>query len=440
MKKSISMKNIFLSLFIFSVFFIQAEAQNSILENALYELPDVIFKEIKTSGNFEKTYELKIKQLLDHEHPEKGYFYQRAFLSHKDFDKPMVMYISGYSQGRASGTELTKILDGNQLSIEHRYFGTSRPDTMDYQYLTLEQAIEDFHHINTLFRQIYSGKWASTGISKGGATVIFYKYFYPNDVDACVPYVAPINTEFEEKRMYAFLDNVGTEECRARILAFQKRILQNRDEVLQLLNVYAQEAKLKFTYLSLEEAFEYSVLEYPFAFWQYGSSCENIPSDTSSISTATKYLTKVSGIGAFGDRDIDYFLPHYYQSATQMGYYGYRTDEFKDLLKVLPIYPYPHAAIVPKNIPVKFDGSLLKKVNAWTQKKGDKIIYIYGANDTWTAAAVPKSDKVDAIWFIMKGKSHGTAKYSEMTPEEKKIFIATLERWLSMKIVNNEIK
>ncbi len=428
------MKNLLLNLFVLIFFIHHASAQDSTrIVNALFELPDVIFKEIPTRGGSAKTFELKIKQLLDHKHPEKGYFYQRAFLSHRDMSKPMVMYLSGYSQARASNTEITRILGANQLSVEHRFFGTSLPDSIDYAYLTLEQASADFHYINELFKKIYTGKWLSTGVSKGGATVVIYKYFYPNDVDACVPYVAPINKERVDKRFDTFLNNVGTEGCRAKILAFQKRMLQHRDEVLPLLKTYSEEKGYKFTYMSFEEAFEYSVLEYQVAFWQYGSLCEEIPSDTTSIASAVKYLMKVSNIRTFSDVDIDYFLPHYYQSANQMGYYSYATENLKDDLKILPIQPYPYGAILPKNWQVDFDGSTLKKINDWVQKKGNRMMYVYGATDFWTATAVPKTDKVDAVWFVLKGKSHG-ANFGGMTPEEKKLFISTLERWLALKI------
>ena len=426
------MKFLFLSFVLFLGFTCNVSAQNVQIEKVLSELPGVTFKELETKGNFEKGYELKIKQPLDHQNPEKGYFYQRVFLSHKGFDKPMVMYISGYSQHRAYETELSKLLGGNQLSIEHRFFGTSVPDTLDYSYLNIEQATADLHHINQLFKRIYKNKWVSTGISKGGATTIFYKYFYPEDVDAGVPYVAPINTGFEEKRLTAFLDTIGSDECREKILSFQKRIFRQREMVLPLLKKFCNDAGLSFKYLGFEGAFEYSVLEYPFAFWQYGSSCEEIPCDTASLQDAVDYLMKVSSMKLFSDRDIDYFLPHYYQSATQLGYYGYDTENFKDDLKVLPVYPHPHAALVPKHIPVKFDGSVLNKVNRWLQTDGNQLMYIYGATDTWTAAAVPPSKNVDAVWFFMKGKDHGSARYSNMTDEDKALFVSTLERWLGV--------
>jgi PS-10 peptidase S37. len=411
------------------------QAQKVTIENALYDLPDVIFKEIGKAD----TFELKIKQPLDHRHPEKGYFYQRAFLTHKAFNKPMVMYLSGYDQPKVYNNELSKLLNTNQLSIEHRYFGKSVPDSLDYNYLNLEQATADLHHINELFKKIYTGKWISTGISKGGSTTIFYKYFFPDDVDVAIPYVAPLNREYEDKRIYTFLDTVGSKSCRQKLFAFQKRMLKHRQEVLPLLQMYSEGAGLKFTYLTLEQAFEYSVLELPFAFWQYYTSSNDIPSEKSSLLGAVQYLTKVSNIKSFSDLEIDYFLSHCYQAATEMGYYGYRTEPFKNDLKTLPLQPHPYAAIVPKGIPLHFDDTLLKKANAWISREGNRMIYIYGSVDTWSATGVPPSDKVDAQWFLLSGKNHRTARFVNMNPDEKQRFIKTLERW-GIPVENPEMK
>jgi hypothetical protein len=398
-------------------------------------LPDVIFKSIGKTD----TFELKIKQPLDHQHPEKGYFYQRAFLTHKAFDKPMVMYLSGYNQDRPYKNELTKLLDANQLSIEHRYFGKSVPDSLDYKYLNLEQATADLHHIAEVFKKIYAGKWISTGISKGGSTTIFYKYFFPNDVDVAIPYVAPLNREYEDQRLYTFQDTVGSKSCRQKLFSFQKRMLKHRKEILPLLQMYSDGAGLKFSTVTLEQAFEYSVLEFPFAFWQYYTSCDEIPSETSSLLAATQYLLKISDIKSYSEEHILGYLSHYYQAATEMGYYGYRTEPFKNDLKALPLQPHPYAAIVPKRIPVHFDGTLLKKANDWIAKEGNRMIYINGAVDTWSATGVAPFDKVDAQWFLLSGKNHRTARFMNMTPDEKQRFIKTLERW-GIPVANPEMK
>ena len=409
-----------------------AQAQN--IESLLFNLPDVIFKKIDTPNSFDLAYELKIRQPLDHFDQSKGYFYQKAFLSHKAFDRPIVINTAGYSKRKNNILEITELLSANQIAVEHRFFGESLPDSLEYQYLNLKQATADLHHINQLLKKIYTGKWVSTGISKGGVTTIFYRYFYPEDVDVSVPYVAPLNKEREDERIYTFLDTVGTDECRKKIKSFQSRLLKNRDEVLSFLKFYSLGAGLKFNYLTFEQAFEYAVMEYPFAFWQWGDSCQNIPGNETALEDAVEYFVSTRPLSLFADRDIKYFGPHYYQSATEMGYYGYETYKFKDLIKSLPTDINPMATFVPNKMDVSFDGSLLKDVHEWIESKGNKFIHIYGSKDIWSACALQPSDKVDSKWFFLKGKDHGAARIANMSVEEKQKLVTILERWLSIKI------
>ena len=413
-------------------------AQENETENRLFLLPDVIFSRVETPPGFQSAYELKIRQPLDHSDPQKGYFYQKAYLSHRGFDKPVVFVTEGYDCRRNATYELTKMLNANQIMVEHRYFGESCPDSLDYKFLNLKQAAADLHHVNELLRNLYPDKWISTGISKGGQTTIYYRYFYPSDVDVSVPYVAPFNLEAEDKRIYTFLDTIGTDECHARIRALQMRLLQHRDEVLPLLKFFCRGAKLQFTYLTFEEAFEYTVLEYPFSFWQWGFDCSLIPTDTASLESALQHLLDVTDISFFSDRDINAFASHYYQAASEMGYYGYRTEDFRGLLKALPVKPHPSAALTPGKMKVDFDGELASAAFQWLQTKGNKIIYIYGGLDTWSATAVPPSEKVDALWFFLPGQGHAGARIRNMTPEEKETLVSALKRWLDIDIPAEE--
>ncbi len=403
------------------------------LEQRLFDLPDVTFKRIEAPQGFSEAWELRVRQPVDHTDPSKGYFYQRVFLSHRGFDRPTVIVTEGYNRSHNRIYEPTELLQANQLDVEHRYFGASVPDSLDYTWLTLEQATADLHHIRELFGRIYSGKWVSTGISKGGQTTIFYRYFYPDDVDVSIPYVAPLNLEYEDTRIYDFLDTIGSDECRKKIYELQVRLLKNRDKVLPLLRWYALGAKLEFTYLTLEEAFEYAVLEYPFSFWQWGFSCEDIP-DGKELEADLKHLMDVVGIAFYSDRDIEAYASHYYQAATQMGYYGYKTEPFARWLKALPVQPHPHAAFVPGKMKVTFDGTLVRKVYDWLAEHGNRFIYLYGATDTWSATRVPESDKVDSVWFILEGKDHRTCRIRNMTEEERSKLVETLERWLEVEI------
>ena len=117
-----------------------------------------------------------------------------------------------------------------------------------------------------------------------------------------------------------------------------------------------------------------------------------------------------------------------------MGYYGYEAYKFKDLIKSLPTDSNPQATFLPKNLDVSFDGSLLNDVHEWIETEGNKFIYIYGGNDTWSASAIQPSENVDSHWFFLKGKDHGQARIKNMTAEEKEKFVKTLEEWLSIKI------
>ena len=81
-----------------------------------------------------------------------------------------------------------------------------------------------------------------------------------------MPYVAPVNLALEDERIYAFLNSVGSRKCRKNIEAIQRRILTDYDESLLRLRWHAKGQELRFNYLTVEEAFEYAVLEYPFRF------------------------------------------------------------------------------------------------------------------------------------------------------------------------------
>ncbi|MCB0572633.1 MAG: hypothetical protein KDC66_22855 [Phaeodactylibacter sp.] len=404
-------------------------AQPTALEQALFNLPDVIFKKIDTPKGFEAAYELSIRQPVDHQDPGKGYFYQRAYLSHRSFDAPMVIATEGYNVPFNRMYELSDYLDANQVDVEHRYFGASSPSSLDYGYLNLEQATADLHHIRELLGQIYGKAWVSTGISKGGQTTIFYRYFYPDDVAASVPYVAPLNLELKDKRIYAFLDTVGSDACRDAIRQVQLRLLKERDKVMPLLRWYAKGAKESFSYLTMEQAFEYGILEYPFSFWQMGFDCDAIPdAKKDGLEKLLDHFVEVVGLSFFNDETMQGYASHYWQAGTQMGYYGYETDDFKGLLKVLS--GEPSAVFMPGKAPMTFEPTLVRKVSEWLQSQGNRFIYIYGGSDTWSATGVPASDKVDAHWYVLPGENHRTARIRNMSEEDQKKLIGELEAWM----------
>lgn len=381
--------------------------------------------------SYSEAYEMMITQPLDHNKPNGQKFKQRIFLSHKNYNSPVVFVTEGYVAGRNYNSELAKIIGSNQVIVEHRYFGKSVPQKIDWQYLNIKQAAADHHAIVQLLKKIYSGKWVSTGISKGGQTTCYFKRFYPDDVDAAVPYVAPINVAQEDPRIYMFLNTVGTEECRNKIKQFQRAFLTKREEIKILLMQDCEKSKTQLAW-DYDFVLEYMVLEYSFAFWQWGQTkCEDIPGADATAEVLYKHMIQSNPLYFFTEKAMQDFGPFYVQAYNEIGYYGYDLAPFKDLLK--EIKDGSNIILVPKDAKIKYDCGVMQDINTWLQKHGNNILYIYGGNDTWSASSIQLLGLTNAVKMVKKGGAHGT-RISDFQGEEKEKIYSTLENWLGIKI------
>ena len=400
----------------------------SALEDKLFALPDLAFKVVENNNPDVLEYEIQLQQPLDHKNANTGHFKQRIILEHRGFDKPVIMHINGYTMA-GGPKELLGLVDANYINIEHRYFGSSQPDSLNWSYLNFEQITADLHRIRQLFGQLYTNKWIGTGISKGGQTTIFYEYFYPEDLDIAIPYVAPVNNSDEDKRIYSFLADVGKKECRDKLYDVQIVALKNREKMLEWLYWYTKGQKSSFTYLGdLETAFEYLILEYPFSFWQWGFQCADIPTEGTSLQDYLAHILQVVDINFYNDKAMHFYAPLYYQGATEMGYYGYDTKDFKKYLKKLS--GFPTAAFVPKGIDVKYNDDIAARVRKWLKKDADKMLFIYGELDTWSATAADIGSNYKVQKFVLPDKDHGGARYQNMPEEMQKQFTQLLMEWL----------
>lgn len=404
----------------------------------LFDLPDVRFEAVEAPWGFGEAWELRIKQPLDHANPEVGSFYQRVYVTEFIPSGPTVLVTEGYDRSRNYPSELASAIGANQVIVEHRFYGASLPDSLDYAYLNIEQAAQDLHRIRTVLGAYFTGPWVASGISKGGQTTIFYRYFFPEDVAVSVPYVAPVNLALEDQRIYEFLDEVGSRRCRRDIEAIQRRILTEYDASLVRLKWHAKGQGLRFNYLTVEEAFEYAVLEYPFSFWQWGADCGDIPEADAPLEDILDHFLEVSGLAFFSDDGMEDYASHYYQCAVEYGYYGYETEPFEGLLRALPMAPHPSAIFTPNHMEVPYDGgALARKVYDWVEANGDAFIYINGALDTWSATAMPPNPERDALYYFLEGQSHGTARIRNMNDEQRTEVKEALERWLGTPVVGS---
>lgn len=388
-------------------------------------------KSLETSV-FPQKYVLYVTQPLDHKHPEKGSFRQRVIVGHVGFDRPTVIVTEGYGAGYAMGSkfreELSHLLDANMIFVEHRYFLESTPEPKDWQYLTAENSAEDLHAVTTAFKTLYPNKWIATGISKGGQTAMLYRAFFPNDVDVTVPYVAPLCYKLEDGRHEPFLKQVSTESARKKVEDFQLEALKRKATLLPRFQTYCAENKLTFN-ASLEEIYDYCVLEYSFSIWQWGTPVERIPDVTASDDVIYNHLMGIS--------EPSYFTPEssntsfFVQAARELGYYGYDITPFKEYLSIKSSKDYLRKLMLPAELRnMTFDNKLSRKIVTYLKKNDPKMIFIYGEVDPWTAAGVTwLTNKKNIHVFIKPGGSHAT-RISTLPELMKEEALSLLKGWL----------
>ncbi len=379
-------------------------------------------------ANQPQDFVLFLRQPVNHQNPGKGYFEQRIYLHHVHDSLPVVMVTEGYSAEGSYLTEPAEILHCNQLIVEHRYFGESVPDSMDWSQLTTANAAADHHHIYEVFSRFYKQKWISTGISKGGQTSIFYKYYYPNDMHISIPYVAPLNLEQEDVRINWFLRHVGTPEDNARILNYQRLMLRNFDKIFPLFQDIAKTNQKKFA-INDTAAYEFMVLELPFSFYQWGFlEATALPQQMLSPVEMMKPMFDL-GLATFYYEDVvNSFMPFMVQAYRELGYYNYDTDSLGTDLRKLK--NTSNIAFVPNELRFPYDAQIMKKVYDFIHNQGDRMIFIYGENDPWSSTSVNPDFRTDAIKLVLPGGSH-TARLSSFSQEKQAFIIEKIKYWLS---------
>ncbi|WP_282796022.1 S28 family serine protease [Streptomyces sp. CC224B] len=356
---------------------------------------------------------LNYRQPVDHRHPSKGTFQQRITVLHKDTARPTVFHTSGYGLNTNPGrSEPTRIIDGNQVSMEYRFFTPSRPDPANWKKLDIWQAASDQHRIFKALKPLYTKKWLSTGASKGGMTATYFERFYPRDMDGVVAYVAPNDVNNDEDSAYdRFFETVGTKECRTRIEAAQREALERRKPLKKKYAAYAAENDYTFhTVGTLDKAFEAVVLDVNWGFWQYQQSttaCAQVPAAASaSDQELFDWIDRVGGWSSYTDQGLEYYTPYYYQAGTQLG----SPDIEQPWLADLSRYGYqPPRNFVPREISMRFQKHAMKDVDRWVRTHSHRMMFVYGENDPWGAEPFrpARGAKHDSHVFTAPGANHG---------------------------------
>jgi hypothetical protein len=375
---------------------------------------------------------LTYRQPVDHTNPAGQTFEQRLQLLHRDVARPMVLHTTGYGMpGFAFRAEPTALVDGNQISVEQRFFEPSRPNPADWRKLDIWQAATDHHRLTQALRTVYGAKWLATGASKGGMTSVYHRRFYPRDLDGVVAYVAPNDADNKDDTAYDdFFASVGsTPVCQDSLEAVQYEALSRRTDMVNRYEALAQGRGWTFTRVfgTADKAFEMSVLDLAWTFWQYSaeSACASVPPVTASSDEIFAFFDQVIGMGFYADQGILPYAPYFYQAATQLGAPQPKFRHLRDLLHYPNLY-VPNSSL-PAELRSRHNQWTMADIDRWVTKVASEMLFVYGSNDPWGAEPFHPSQK-DSYTYTAPGANHG-ADIRQLTPADAAAARATVLRW-----------
>ena len=407
------------------------------LADRIRDLPGVV--SVRESAFVPEGYRffvIRFRQPVDHHDPDGPSFVQRLTLLHRDEARPMVMYTGGYYvYGEPFLDEPTEIVDGNQLSMEYRFFRPSRPRHPDWaRQLTIWQAAADEHRVIESFRQLYPARWISTGASKGGMTATYHRRFFPDDVDGTIAYVAPDDVDNDRDSYNRFLARVGSERCRDALTAVQRRILgPDRDWFLDRTRRTGGPARILG---GPDRAMEVAVVDLYFTFWQYSgpSRCHTVPGPAATRPEVYRWTRGVLELDSYFDADLRDYQPYYYQAATQLGWPEPRERPLHGVLRHPGAFGGPE--FVQQGLkPLRFDEDAMRDIDRWVRTESTEMLFVYGGVDPWGAerfsCGTDRPGERECLVRTVPGGTHG-AQLSSLPAAQRERATDLLLSWAGL--------
>jgi hypothetical protein len=380
-------------------------------------------------------FELFYRLPVDHDAPDDpaaGDFELFMTLIHRSEAAPTVFFTTGYHNYYYDYEfELSWLVGGNQLSVEKRFTGVSKPDA-DWAYLDAAQVAADGHAIVDALRPIYGGPWLRTGASLGGEDSVYHHYFFPDDFDGVVAYVAPFVLGLADARFVEHFAAAVPQPCQADLEALQAALLGPRraDMVDALAGTLSADALTRIG--GHDRALQTLVLELPWSLWQVrdASTCLELPAaDDPEISGAQhlQFIDDVVGVDAVTDESMDAFEAYAYQAFTQLGRPAVPLAHLDGLVD--PDYVDLETGMPPTGVALPFDATLLPAIHAWVGGEASRLIFVYGDYDPWAAGRIDVSGNPAVGSYHDPTGNHGT-KIGDLAASDRALVQATLEGWI----------
>lgn len=442
------------------------------------------------------SYVIYYHQPLAHTNPQGPQFPMRTLLTVNNKKDPTTavnhVFFSGYNIDRdylddpsallrAGGcaSEIALRYQANFIQPEHRYFDYSAPDQCwtNLDYCTAAEATEDFHALFEALKKVFKGKWAISGVSKGGITTAIQHAYHPEDADIFLPYSAPFfDTDRDTTMQQYWYNNGWNQEFRDMFMTIRQTAILNRETIYPIyekMNAGNDNSKAHLDsifglYLSSTAAFgfdehaysdtttirkqiaandrilrannlSYGDTVYAFMieketfslnkFQPWLDTLRKYPDQQGPANVVRRRLHLPFGITEQEWKSGSEAVPitaYAYQAKCELGYYDYRFDEIvgkenaAEWNAYLKRYGCYFDLLNPYFVPLTFNRSLYDRVTAAAQNATKPLVFIYGEDDTWTGAAMkdPFINGNNVRKFILPAQNH-MASFSSNTDKAK---------------------
>jgi hypothetical protein len=250
-----------------------------------------------------------------------------------------------------------------------------------------------------------------TGVSKGGMTAIFHHRFFPEDLDAIVPYVAPISFGVSDARYYDWLAQIGPADgaCRERVKDMALEAIERRAEVAAYYIENDPEASA-FRPEVVEAIVTFPTYSWHWGFWQsLGSveACGWLPARGDPIEMLAPWFPFYADY-AFGF-EFDYEVgPYGYQVANELGSQAIDSSHIAQAIAEVDYSVLPQ---VPQNPPPwgpepMFNPFAMQEVDEFLKNEAQHVLGIYGAWDPWSGGIITVDEANDSRVIVVPQIGH----------------------------------
>jgi len=408
---------------------IEAVCNDTDLDQLIAKLPNVTQAlKVPCGMNVEgatRCYTVSFTQPVNQKAPG-ATFKQVLWVMHRGCDRPTVIADWGYSNDQFFDDELALLFGANAIWVEHRYQGSSTPVGVDWDWtqLTIENGATDMHRVIESFKHLYGANWVSTGASKGGITATYHSYFFPDDLNGTVPYVAPASRSRIDPAYQIYLDSRLVSQCAQRVRDAQVAALTTRRTAMLTHLGESVGSDLAPDYL------DFMTASFDWGFWQYYGEkfCNRVPEPTATDDAFWTAYAQLSGI--FGPRPADGTASDgalYYEWMTEHGFALQVGAHVKPLL-TSPLATMTMEDNFREQFPdvalPNYDGSVTRSVRRWVQLYAENVLLIYGQFDPWSGGALDAPMRPSSARFFAPGQTHGGAQIATLTVEDRPLALA----------------